>query len=93
MARVSLSGNQRRRSAVGRFGCALLNQGLGKSVGYLNPDDLSEPRDHEGTFRDITSGNNGHFKAAAGWDPCTGWGSPVGTVIQSTLKPLYKKKK
>jgi len=72
---------------------ALLNQGLGKPVGYLNPAVYQNLATAKGTFRDITSGNNGYFKAAAGWDPCTGWGSPVGTAIQSTLKPLYKKKK
>ena len=72
---------------------ALLNQGLGKSVGYLNPVIYQNVATTKGSFRDITSGNNGHFKAAAGWDPCTGWGSPVGTAIQTVLKPLYKKKK
>jgi kumamolisin len=72
---------------------ALLNQGLGKSVGYLNPVIYQKVATTKGSFRDITSGNNGHFKAVAGWDPCTGWGSPVGTAIQAVLKPLYKKKK
>ncbi len=72
---------------------ALLNQGLGKSVGYLNTNLYQTVATTKGDFRDITSGNNGHFKAAAGWDACTGWGSPVGTAIQSALKPLYKKKK
>jgi kumamolisin len=72
---------------------ALLNQGLGKSAGYLNTDLYQTLATTKGAFRDITSGNNGHFKAAAGWDPCSGWGSPVGTAIQSALKPLYKKKK
>lgn len=72
---------------------ALINQGLGKSVGYLNPAIYQNLATSKGTFRDITSGNNGYFKASAGWDPCTGWGSPVGTAIESTLKPLSKKKK
>lgn len=72
---------------------ALLNQGLGKPVGYLNTSLYQGVATTKGTFRDITSGNNGHFKAATGWDPCTGWGSPVGSAIQSALKPLYKKKK
>jgi kumamolisin len=71
---------------------ALINQGLGKSVGYLNPNIYQSVAKTKGTFRDITSGNNGHFKAATGWDPCTGWGSPMWTAIQTTLKPLYKKK-
>jgi len=71
---------------------ALFNQALGKSLGYLNPNLYQKVATTKGTFRDITSGNNGHFKAAAGWDACTGWGSPVGTAIQSALGPLYKKK-
>lgn len=72
---------------------ALFNQGLGKPVGYLNTDLYQTVATKSGNFRDITSGNNGHFKAAAGWDPCSGWGSPVGTAIQSSLSPLVKKKK
>lgn len=36
-------------------------------------------------FRDITVGSNGAFKAAQGWDACTGLGSPVGTAVISLL--------
>lgn len=36
-------------------------------------------------FRDITQGNNGAYKAGAGWDACTGLGSPIGTAIASLL--------
>ena len=42
-------------------------------------------------FRDITSGNNGAFKAAAGWDACTGLGSPIGTAIASLLASTANK--
>jgi kumamolisin len=38
-------------------------------------------------FRDITQGNNGAYKATAGWDPCTGLGSPIGTAIAALLAP------
>ena len=72
---------------------ALINQGLGKPLGYLNPTLYQNLATTDGALRDITTGNNGYFKAAAGWDPCTGWGSPVGTAIESTLKPVYKKRK
>ena len=71
---------------------ALFNQSVGKQVGFLNTNLYQTVATTKGTFRDITSGNNGHFKAAAGWDPCTGWGSPVGAAIQTALGPLYKKK-
>jgi kumamolisin len=36
-------------------------------------------------FRDITSGNNGAFTAATGWDACTGLGSPIGTALVKLL--------
>jgi kumamolisin len=36
-------------------------------------------------FRDITSGNNGAYQAAAGWDPCTGLGSPKAAAVISSL--------
>jgi kumamolisin len=36
-------------------------------------------------FRDITSGSNGSFSAAAGWDACTGMGSPIGTKILTAI--------
>ena len=37
-------------------------------------------------FRDITSGNNGAFAAASGWDACTGWGVPDGAKLLATLE-------
>ena len=52
---------------------ALLNQSLGKPVGFLNPN-LYGPIAQDGVFRDITSGNNGAYSAGPGWDACTGWG-------------------
>ncbi|HEY3870909.1 MAG TPA: S53 family peptidase [Actinocrinis sp.] len=36
-------------------------------------------------FRDITSGGNGAYSAAAGWDPCTGLGSPDAPALGSVL--------
>ncbi len=68
---------------------ALLNETLGKPVGFLNPALYALP---ESDFRDITSGNNddsnlGHYSAQPGWDPCTGLGSPNGTAILNALQP------
>ncbi|HKC29921.1 MAG TPA: S53 family peptidase [Jatrophihabitans sp.] len=37
-------------------------------------------------FRDITSGNNGAYKAEAGWDPCTGLGVPDGPALLELLR-------
>ena len=58
---------------------ALLNEKLGKPVGYLNPVLYGLP---EGVFRDIDQGDNDvsrqgkPYKAGPGWDACTGLGSP-----------------
>ena len=62
---------------------ALLNQQLGKNVGFLNPQiyPLGET-----PFFDITSGNNGAFSARTGWDACTGLGSPNGQLLLTSLQ-------
>ncbi len=56
---------------------ALLNQKLGKPLGFLNPIlyGLSPGAD---AFHDITAGSNGAFSAGPGWDAATGLGSPSG---------------
>lgn len=66
---------------------ALLNQSLGKNLGYVNASLYSIP---ESDYNDITSGNNddsglGFYSAGAGWDACTGLGSPNGAAILSAL--------
>ena len=65
---------------------ALMNQSLGKSVGFLNPALYGQVA-AAGAFHTITEGNNGAFKAGPGWNPCTGLGSPDGTEILAALKP------
>lgn len=62
---------------------ARINQGLGTSIGYLNPVLYSEL---SSAFHDITQGSNGSFKAKKGWDPCTGWGSPDGQELLTGLR-------
>ncbi|WP_243042821.1 S53 family peptidase [Dyella sedimenti] len=42
----------------------------------------------EAAFRDITSGDNGKFKAAKGWDACTGLGSPNGQALLTALAAM-----
>jgi kumamolisin len=64
---------------------ALLNQSLGKPVGYLNPGLYQTVYSAANAFRDITSGNNGDYKATKGWDACSGWGSPDGAAILQAL--------
>ncbi|GAA4363828.1 S53 family peptidase [Paeniglutamicibacter cryotolerans] len=38
-------------------------------------------------LRDITVGDNGSYKAAPGWDACTGLGVPDGVALQRLLAP------
>ncbi len=63
---------------------ALFNQKLGKPVGFLNPS-IYASQAGKTIFNDVTSGNNGAFAAGAGWDACTGWGSPIGASLLATL--------
>jgi len=61
---------------------ALVNQQTGRNAGFLNPALYGGG---EANFNDITSGTNGSYKAAAGWDPCTGLGSPDGQKIATLV--------
>ncbi|HEY7351359.1 MAG TPA: S53 family peptidase [Terriglobales bacterium] len=63
---------------------ARINQSLGKNVGYLNP--LLYESAVESSFRDITAGSNGDYSAGAGWDACTGLGSPDGAELLAVLR-------
>ena len=60
-----------------------INQKLGKPVGFINP--LLYALAKTGDWSDIVSGNNGAYSAGAGWDACTGLGSPIGTQIAASL--------
>jgi kumamolisin len=68
----------------------LINQGVGKPVGYLNP--LLYASASSQAFSDVVSGTNGAYDAGPGWDPCTGWGSPVGTKLLGVLSPGAEKR-
>jgi kumamolisin len=71
-------------SAVAPLWAALLtriNQLSGKPAGLANPKLYQAPT----ALRDITSGNNGDFAAAAGWDACTGLGSPNGAALRGVI--------
>jgi kumamolisin len=60
---------------------ARINQAKGNPCGYINPQLYKNPQ----VLRDITQGNNGDFKASAGWDACTGLGSPDGSKVAGAL--------
>lgn len=63
---------------------ALMNQKLGHPVGFLNPL-LYGSLAHNGSFQDVTSGNNGAYMAQKRWDACTGWGTPNGVHLLHAL--------
>jgi kumamolisin len=63
---------------------ALINESIGKPVGFVNPllyQDASTAAD----FNDVSTGNNGAYSAGPGWDACTGLGSPIGIRVATAL--------
>jgi Subtilase family len=69
---------------------ALLNEGLGHNLGYLNPRLYREigPAD---ILRPITEGNNGTatlagYSAGQGWNAVAGWGTPDGQKLLDWLR-------
>jgi kumamolisin len=62
---------------------ALINQTLGAPLGFAQP--RLYPLLGTTAFHDITRGSNGAYSAGAGWDACTGLGSPDGAVLASRL--------
>jgi kumamolisin len=71
-------------SAVAPLWAALIariNSSRGNPVGYIHPLLYRNPT----ALSDVTQGNNGDFQAAAGWDACTGLGSPNGQKVASVI--------
>lgn len=61
---------------------ARINSITGQRNGFINPIVY----ENQSAFNDITTGNNAApaaigYSATAGWDACTGLGSPIGTAI------------
>jgi hypothetical protein len=76
---------------------AVLNAALGVNLGFVNPA-LYALRG--AGLRDIVPGagptdnrNNGvaGYPAGAGWDACTGWGSPDGEGLLDALRSIYNR--
>ena len=63
---------------------ALLNEGLGRPVGWFQPFLYSPAA--RGGLHDIVDGSNGAYSASPGWDPCTGLGSPNGAALLAALR-------
>ncbi len=76
---------------------ALINQqaaGTGQpAIGFINPavDAIGSGPNYAAAFHDITTGNNtssgspNRFYAVAGYDLCTGWGTPAGQNLINAL--------
>ena len=63
--------------------------GIAGFLGRINPKYFFNPKLYtvltSTSFHDITVGNNGAYTASNGYDLCTGFGSIIGTQIQTTL--------
>jgi len=73
-------------SAVAPLWAALIariNQQRGQPLGFVNTALYSASA--KKALQDITSGNNGAYKAGPAWDACTGLGSPNGQALATAL--------
>jgi Pro-kumamolisin, activation domain len=74
---------------------AVINAALGVNVGFVNPAlyaiGSSAFRDIDGSAGPTDNGVNGvaGYPAGAGWDACTGWGSPNGVALLNALRSIY----
>ncbi|MER7163532.1 S53 family peptidase [Streptomyces lydicus] len=80
-------------SAVAPLWAALtcrLVEALGRPLGMLHPLLYSgvTPGHTSRGFREINDGSNGAFRAAPGWDACTGLGVPDGNELLASLREL-----
>jgi kumamolisin len=71
---------------------ALINEGLQREVGFLNPLLYQSIKGIKGTFNDIVKGDNdttklvGGYVSGAPYNLCTGLGTPNGDAILRALK-------
>jgi kumamolisin len=63
-------------------------RGAGKPLGFLNPSVYGQYANQAKYFNDITSGSNGLYSAATGWDAVTGLGSMKADVLFSYLSQI-----
>jgi len=80
---------------------ALADQYAGRHLGFVNPAiyQIARGPHYDQAFHDVTTGSNTvHFpantitgyRAVAGWDPVTGWGSPDAQVLIPLLARYAK---
>lgn len=71
---------------AGFIGILLQMKGIG-SFGNMGPliyQTASGPK-YSTIFHDVTSGSNNGYSATAGWDPITGWGTPIANLLAQNL--------
>ena len=80
---------------------AIANQMAGHPLGFINPAlyKLATSSHYAQDFRDITAGDNSvnergvnvmGYQAVPGWDPITGWGSPIAEKLLPDLIATMK---
>jgi kumamolisin len=65
---------------------ACINATLGARCGYITPLLYNLSKKSAKPLRDIAQGDNGFYKAAAGWNACTGLGSPIVERLIESLR-------
>jgi kumamolisin len=66
---------------------ALVNEARGSAIGFIDPVVYSLAGTDQSTyFNDVTSGDDGAYSAAVGWDAVTGWGSMKADRLLAELK-------
>jgi hypothetical protein len=65
---------------------AVASQVKGGNFGNIDPllYQIANSGSYSSNFHDVTSGSNG-YPAGAGWDPVTGWGSPIANSLATAL--------
>jgi kumamolisin len=65
---------------------AVASQVKGGNFGNIDPllYQLASSGSYSSIFHDVTSGSNG-YPAGKGWDPVTGWGSPIANSLATAL--------
>jgi kumamolisin len=62
---------------------ACINDAMGTPIGFITPQLYRHGARR--ALRSVTVGTNGTYKAAEGWDPCTGLGTPHGAALLDML--------
>jgi kumamolisin len=65
---------------------ACINTELNARCGFITPLLYQLSKGSANPMREITRGNNGFYEAGAGWDACTGLGSPSGERLIEALR-------